>query len=794
MDVTRDNFAEAADELEGLLATCKFVAFDEEMTGIRLDHSTEPAWCDTVEERYAKMKRVAEHFLLMQVGICVFHEEEVAPGPAGEGAPPATRLVARPFNFYVFPAPRSKHQLRMTADTAQFHVEHEMDFNKWIKHGVPFMSAEQYDLASERLLAAEAPPSQSSERKKVVISRPDDIKFMEAAFAGLDAWIKGNAQEEGQVEQEGGVEGADANGQEKEASMEVDGASGKAAGAQQNEFEMPDCNPFLRRAMYEKLEEDYPALTAESRAVTEGGSSPRKKVVVLRLTDEEREKRAAEKKKDKLKALDESAGFLRIFRMLSAAGKPMVGHNCLYDLMFLYSHFQGSLPDSAADFKQALHAIFPHLWDTKHISSHSAGKYSDTQLGPLYQKCLDDDTSARVVVAMGSGFEKYAAALQGGGAAHEAAYDAYMTGVVLAKLMGDGFCAPDAAKQNRMYLMRSLFSLNLTGADDVVEEGTLLHLSGFDAAFKTLDLVALFGRLRVQIRWINDSSCIAVVCDPRPDPEAAPAAEAEQGAAKAPAKEEEGRSKEDKEREARELVAANLPAVVAQVEGREAQGGGNEEEAARKAAAPAIVMSSFKVSSIHEWVASAAAPRLPVDAAEAGGASAGGGGVQGELPACGAAECGGSAVRAKSSSSTARAGRVSEPEARSGGGLEAELAAEKAKVAGLTGQVARLQQQLALLSSPLATPPVAETGLASQPAPTASSMSGARSRVKKGESAEAGPGEPAAGDSGSLGQGAARKPQRASKRKASDMQAAASTAPCDASPKAPTRSSARRKN
>jgi hypothetical protein len=70
MDVTRDNFAEAADELEGLLATCKFVAFDEEMTGIRLDHSTEPAWCDTVEERYAKMKRVAEHFLLMQVGIC----------------------------------------------------------------------------------------------------------------------------------------------------------------------------------------------------------------------------------------------------------------------------------------------------------------------------------------------------------------------------------------------------------------------------------------------------------------------------------------------------------------------------------------------------------------------------------------------------------------------------------------------------------------------------------------------------------------------------------------------------
>ena len=44
--------AAAAQEL---LKTCKFVAFDEEMTGIRLDRTTEPEWGDTVEQRYAKM-------------------------------------------------------------------------------------------------------------------------------------------------------------------------------------------------------------------------------------------------------------------------------------------------------------------------------------------------------------------------------------------------------------------------------------------------------------------------------------------------------------------------------------------------------------------------------------------------------------------------------------------------------------------------------------------------------------------------------------------------------------------
>ena len=177
MDVTKENFEEAAAQFEELLKTCKFIAFDEEMTGIRLDRTTEPEWGDTVEQRYGKMKRVAEHYMLMQVGLCLFHEEPIPEaerlpqqkedgagagavadereGEKGKGevgsqegnveggeegggggvgwAPPTTRFVARPFNFWVFPGPQSKMQVRMGADTAHFHVDNHMDFNKWIK-------------------------------------------------------------------------------------------------------------------------------------------------------------------------------------------------------------------------------------------------------------------------------------------------------------------------------------------------------------------------------------------------------------------------------------------------------------------------------------------------------------------------------------------------------------------------------------------------------------------------------------------------------------------------------------
>ena len=91
MDVTSENFSEAAAQLEALLPTCAFYAIDEEMTGIMLSKETAPNMADVCEARYAKMKRVVREYSLMQVGICLFHEQ------------PDGSLLSRPFNFYVFP-------------------------------------------------------------------------------------------------------------------------------------------------------------------------------------------------------------------------------------------------------------------------------------------------------------------------------------------------------------------------------------------------------------------------------------------------------------------------------------------------------------------------------------------------------------------------------------------------------------------------------------------------------------------------------------------------------------------
>ena len=73
---------------------------------------------------------------LMQVGVCLFHEEEVPTEvsaeeevciddvPAANSAPPATtRIVATPFNFYVFPDAKAGGRIVMFSSTVRLPPE-----------------------------------------------------------------------------------------------------------------------------------------------------------------------------------------------------------------------------------------------------------------------------------------------------------------------------------------------------------------------------------------------------------------------------------------------------------------------------------------------------------------------------------------------------------------------------------------------------------------------------------------------------------------------------------------------
>ena len=76
--------------------------------------------------------------------------------------------------------------------------------------------------------------------------------------------------------------------------------------------------------------------------------------IVLKRSQEGRENYEEIERK-----IEEKVGFRRLWKAIYERGVPMVGHNCMLDLMFMYSHFENKLPPTLTQFKQYITDLFP---------------------------------------------------------------------------------------------------------------------------------------------------------------------------------------------------------------------------------------------------------------------------------------------------------------------------------------------------------------------------------------------------------------------------------------------------
>jgi len=186
MNVTKSNFAQALGEIRALLPTAAFVGIDLEFTGISLGDLGEQQAAqrvdDTPEERYQRMKPVAETYRIIQVGLCLMHPSATTPGG----------FVATPFNFYVFP---EQGRVNMECGAVNFNTQHQMDWNKWIREGIPYVTAageaKVRQMAAETAAAAAAnqgvrSATYDNHNKKMVAPPSDaDLVFVEQTKASI---------------------------------------------------------------------------------------------------------------------------------------------------------------------------------------------------------------------------------------------------------------------------------------------------------------------------------------------------------------------------------------------------------------------------------------------------------------------------------------------------------------------------------------------------------------------------------------------------------------------------------
>jgi poly(A)-specific ribonuclease len=130
-------------------------------------------------------------------------------------------------------------------------------------------------------------------------------------------------------------------------------------------------------------------------------------------------------------------GFTLVVEELIKCKKPIIGHNMIYDIIYLYNQFIDDLPLTYLEFIQKWNSLFPLVYDNK-VLSCGAEYFGRTDLGKVYEKCLNDEkikgSGMNIAFDLRGGFGNYDGT-ELLSHYHEAAYDAYMTGFAFANIL-----------------------------------------------------------------------------------------------------------------------------------------------------------------------------------------------------------------------------------------------------------------------------------------------------------------------------------------------------------------------
>ena len=489
VDVTKDNFAAELTRFEAAVADplLVFIAFDFEMTGIGPPGASFAEfhdYADSPAERYAKLREVVKRYRACQLGVALFHRRPSSSSAAGSSG--SEDLVCSVWNMPLFD---SVQDTVISPSSITFLAKNGFDLSAWVLNGISTVNSEgkahllkelaqkvavleQEEALEEGALGAAADGSSSesavgvgaARQSDMCLDKEEDRAAAADALAKLDEWLAS-------------LEGAE----------EGEGAAAAVAVAEEEDDDAPPellLPPLewagIRRYVYQEIEVNpkYRGLVTEKRG--------RSTIAVLRPSLRQRRRRREAEKQRLRTQTDRKIGARYVFEAMSRACRgdggvgaaigaeapaagggvrgpvPLVGHNCLADLAFLFSTF-ADIPESYERFKASVHDAFPVILDTKHVAAFGASanwwQWSNTALEALYTELLPSaDASAGAAassstsssssahrsfhylppnpihISFGESFDRYKEGPDGVQRFHEAGWDAYCTGCVLTRL------------------------------------------------------------------------------------------------------------------------------------------------------------------------------------------------------------------------------------------------------------------------------------------------------------------------------------------------------------------------
>lgn len=459
MNVDKDNFDATLAQIKADIDASEFIAIDLELSGIT--KSTKPTAQSFVnaEQYYGVHKSVSSTFQILQVGLCTFKHT------SGEGKD--KKYSCFPYNFFIFPEFHGKRGedniIRFSADATQFLRNYKFDFSRVFYKGVPYMKKDEEQKVTtfwEEFFA----------KQKEVALTEEDQTFLNKLFERVTEGISK-------------LEGTDAIF-----------PIGKFV-----EFDWKQ-----RKLVYQELPKRFSKVVIEKQQI-EGHDSLIAKYDSTALSGFEKKK----------KEIQGWVGFRHVMDHITKSGKPVVGHNCFLDMLFLTQSFATDLEEKTyAEFKKILLKNFPSVFDTKYVSNTLVPTLKETNLEKVYNFAINgefDKVHPNSVTCSLDPSITYAHA------AHEAGYDAYMTGVVFAKQRAVATEEQLKTIANCVFLMGCEQSpMTITRDEEPVDLSKVFLVTNFPSAFTndTFQEEARFGP-NIRVRWVSDTSCLVILQTPQ---------------------------------------------------------------------------------------------------------------------------------------------------------------------------------------------------------------------------------------------------------------------------------------
>jgi poly(A)-specific ribonuclease len=302
----------------------------------------------------------------------------------------------------------------------EFLSSNGFDFSKWIGEGVSYLS--KADEARFDRRQANSGGSEQASSIPLDTLRPRDSEFLTGLIARAQKIVSGESD----------------------------------SGAPDKTFLTSPLNGFQRRLAYQELGRLERTVVTKATEVEDADliSHAYTRRLRVRVFASEAEKTALvgekdrERREEAVKAKLEAVGFRAVIDIISEARVPVVGHNCLTDLLHFFHKFEATLPESVGEWTGALHRLFPCVIDTKWVIYNTESPATEapampsSALGDAYKSvggiaaaaaeegektaASEEEvqcqvySAARPSVRFADGFTRYDANSE---AAHEAGYD-----------------------------------------------------------------------------------------------------------------------------------------------------------------------------------------------------------------------------------------------------------------------------------------------------------------------------------------------------------------------------------